>query len=126
MRRLTRKAKNGKTSVGSRYGLICENDDLANADIFAVIDRMGEYEDTGLTPEEIMDGKMLTDWIPVEKRLPEASGVMREDEKLKVFARCEMKKKRKKQCHAKGKVIAWSGRMNRCQKSDCEKCHCYY
>lgn len=29
------------------------------------------YEDTGLTPEEIMDGKMLTGWIPVEERLPE-------------------------------------------------------
>ena len=29
------------------------------------------YEDTGLTPEEIMDGRMLTGWIPVEERLPE-------------------------------------------------------
>lgn len=29
------------------------------------------YEDTGLTPEEIMDGKMLTGWILVEERLPE-------------------------------------------------------
>lgn len=29
------------------------------------------YEDTGLTPDEIMDGKMLTGWIPVEERLPE-------------------------------------------------------
>jgi hypothetical protein len=29
------------------------------------------YEDTGLTPEEIIDGKMLTGWIPVEERLPE-------------------------------------------------------
>lgn len=29
-----------------------------------------KYEDTGLTPEEIMDGKMLTGWIPVEERLP--------------------------------------------------------
>ena len=24
-----------------------------------------------LTPEEIMDGKLLTDWIPVSERLPE-------------------------------------------------------
>lgn len=23
-----------------------------------------KYEDTGLSPEEIMDGKMLTGWIP--------------------------------------------------------------
>ena len=30
-----------------------------------------EYRDTGLTPEEIMDGNLLTGWIPVEERLPE-------------------------------------------------------
>lgn len=30
-----------------------------------------KYEDTGLTPEEIMDGKMFAGWIPVEERLPE-------------------------------------------------------
>ena len=29
------------------------------------------YEDTGLTPEEIMNGKMLTGWIPVAERMPE-------------------------------------------------------
>lgn len=29
------------------------------------------YGDTGLTPEEILDGKMLTGWISVEERLPE-------------------------------------------------------
>lgn len=29
-----------------------------------------KYEDTGLTPKEIMDGKMLTGWIPVTERLP--------------------------------------------------------
>lgn len=28
-------------------------------------------EDTGLTPEEIMDGRMLTGWIPVEDQLPQ-------------------------------------------------------
>lgn len=33
--------------------------------------RLKCYEDTGLTPGEIMDGKMLTGWIPVEERLPE-------------------------------------------------------
>ena len=32
--------------------------------------RLKKYEDTGLTPEEIMDGKLLTGWIPVEERLP--------------------------------------------------------
>ena len=30
-----------------------------------------KYEDTGLTPEEVIDGKMLTGWIPVAERLPE-------------------------------------------------------
>ena len=32
--------------------------------------RLKKYEDTGLTPEEIMDGQMLTGWIPVEERMP--------------------------------------------------------
>lgn len=32
--------------------------------------RLAAYEDTGLTPEEIMDGKMLTGWIPVAEQLP--------------------------------------------------------
>lgn len=35
------------------------------------VNRLGEYEDTGLTPEEIMDGRMLTGWIPVTEKLPE-------------------------------------------------------
>lgn len=30
-----------------------------------------KYEDTGLTPEDVIDGKMLTGWIPVAERLPE-------------------------------------------------------
>lgn len=41
-----------------------------------------KYEDTGLTPEEIMDGRLLMGWIPVADRLPETSGVMLEDEKI--------------------------------------------
>lgn len=36
-----------------------------------------EYEDTGLTPEEIMDGELLTGWILPEERLPdEGQGVL--------------------------------------------------
>ena len=31
---------------------------------------LAAYENTGLTPEEIMDGKLLTGWIPVSKQLP--------------------------------------------------------
>lgn len=34
-------------------------------------DMLGAYENTGLTPVEIMDGKLLTGWILVEERLPE-------------------------------------------------------
>lgn len=35
--------------------------------------RLKQYEDTGLTPEEIMDGKMLARWIPVTEQLPDES-----------------------------------------------------
>lgn len=35
------------------------------------IEKLAAYEDTGLTPEEIMDGKLLTGWIPCSERLPE-------------------------------------------------------
>ena len=39
-----------------------------------VADRLGAYENTGLTPEQIMGLKerMNDGWIPVEERLPEA------------------------------------------------------
>lgn len=47
--------------------------------------RLAAYEDTGLTPEEIMDGRLLTGWIPVADRLPETSGVMLEDEKILII-----------------------------------------
>lgn len=42
-------------------------------DIFSgdPIGRLAAYEDTGLTPSEIMDGKLLTGWIPVSEKLPE-------------------------------------------------------
>lgn len=32
--------------------------------------KLKQYESTGLTPEEIMDGKLLTGWIPVSEQLP--------------------------------------------------------
>ena len=35
-----------------------------------LIERLKDYEDTGLTPEEILGRKMLAGWIPVEERLP--------------------------------------------------------
>ena len=42
-------------------------------DVVPKLEVLARYEETGLTPEEIMDGKMLTGWIPVEDRLPEES-----------------------------------------------------
>ena len=36
--------------------------------------RLKKYEDTGLTLEEILDGKLLAGWIPVSERLPEDNG----------------------------------------------------
>lgn len=39
-------------------------------ELTAAKERLGKYENTGLTPEEIMDGKLLTGWIPVSERLP--------------------------------------------------------
>lgn len=33
-----------------------------------------KYEDTGLTPDEILAGKLLTRWIPVAERLPDKPG----------------------------------------------------
>lgn len=35
------------------------------------LNELVQYKDTGLTPEEIMDGKLLAGWIPVEEQLPE-------------------------------------------------------
>ena len=42
-------------------------------DVVPKLEVLARYEETGLIPEEIMDGKMLTGWIPVEDRLPEES-----------------------------------------------------
>lgn len=33
--------------------------------------RLASYENTGLTPEEITDGQMITGWIPVDEKLPD-------------------------------------------------------
>ena len=38
------------------------------------VDKLAAYENTGLTPKEIIDGKMLTGWIPVEEQLPKKDG----------------------------------------------------
>lgn len=38
------------------------------------IEKLAAYEDTGITPEEIMDGKMPTGWIPCIAREPDEAG----------------------------------------------------
>lgn len=44
------------------------------------LNRLAEYEETGLTPEEIADRKLLTGWIPVEERLPKNPKYYYQDE----------------------------------------------
>lgn len=39
--------------------------------LYGALWKLMKYEDTGLTPEEILDGKLLTGWIPVGEQLPE-------------------------------------------------------
>ena len=63
MERLTNKRVNG---IKQGYWTAAKKDEL--------VERLAAYEDTGLTPEEIMDGKMLTGWILCSERLPEISG----------------------------------------------------
>lgn len=60
MNRLTHQRVNG---IKQGYWTAAKKDEL--------VERLAAYEDTGLTPEEIMDGKMLTGWIPCSERLPE-------------------------------------------------------
>lgn len=58
---------------------------IVNYKMQAAMLRLAAYEDTGLTPEEIMDSQLLTGWIPVTERLPETSGIMLEDEKILII-----------------------------------------
>lgn len=71
MERLTERSENGKAV----YRHPTPEPEGWEANRNAVLERCCQYEDTGLTPEEIMDGKMLTSWIPVEKRVPEENGL---------------------------------------------------
>lgn len=60
MNRLTHQRVNG---IKSGYWSAAKKEEL--------VQNLAAYENTGLTPEEIMDGKILTGWIPVSERLPE-------------------------------------------------------
>ena len=67
MKRLTARAANLKTSAVNQMGhAYIQVDDIDEA-----MEKLSSYEDTGLEPEEIMDGMLLTGWIPVSERLPE-------------------------------------------------------
>lgn len=49
------------------------------AEAMTIYWRLKKYEDTGLTPEEILEGKLLTGWIPVEERLPTKNEYLEND-----------------------------------------------
>ena len=55
------------TTKGYKYNSL----DFMDDGIHYFANKLSRYEDTGLTPEEIMDVKSLTGWIPVSERLPE-------------------------------------------------------
>lgn len=46
----------------------------AHTVIGMALGKLKAFEGAGLTPEEIMDGRMLTGWIPVEEQLPDENG----------------------------------------------------
>ena len=60
MNRLTHERVNG---IKTGYWSAAKKDEL--------VQRLAEYENTGLEPEEIMDGKLLTGLVPVEECLPQ-------------------------------------------------------
>lgn len=65
MKRLTVKAPSGLIHLI----------DNTEYDMYKAVNLLSAYEDTGFTPQEITDGKMLTGWIPVSERLPEYDGI---------------------------------------------------
>lgn len=64
MNRLTHERVNG---IKTGYWSAAKKDEL--------IQRLAEYENTGLEPEEIMNGKLLTGWVPSRERLPGKDGI---------------------------------------------------
>ena len=75
MNRLTQKDKQGNWCLrGVKWEKIHTGQMITTEvcdKLYGALWKLMEYEDTGLTPEEIMDGRMLTGWIPVEERTPE-------------------------------------------------------
>lgn len=72
MNRLTHQRVNG---IKSGYWSAAKKEEL--------VQRLAAYENTGLTPEEIVDGQILTGWIVVSEGLPkepECEGLIDFDE----------------------------------------------
>lgn len=55
------------TTKGYKYNSL----DFMDDGMHYFANKLSRYEDTGLTPEEIIDGKLRTGWIPVSEWLPE-------------------------------------------------------
>lgn len=66
MERLTRRVKNGIAIYNTPSGDPVKWEHNRHK----VLQKLAEYEDTGLTPEEILDGKLLTGWILCSEQLP--------------------------------------------------------
>lgn len=65
---------NRELSTEQIIGLIkcnAKEEDIVHVAALEIAEILQAYINTGLTPEEIMDGKMLTGWIPVSERIPE-------------------------------------------------------
>ena len=72
MTRLTKRYENGEAYVllySDHTNLAILKEYISNKQK-EVIERLAAYEDTGLTPEEIMDGKLLTGWISFSEKMP--------------------------------------------------------
>lgn len=64
---------NRELSTEQIIGLIkcnAKEEDIVHVAALEIAEILQAYINTGLTPEEIMDGKMLTGWTPVDERLP--------------------------------------------------------
>lgn len=63
------------TGRNEKGDLLFNGEQVYAGGFYEAVFALEAYEDTGLTPEEILDGKMLTGWIPVEEKLPGYDGL---------------------------------------------------
>ena len=107
MERITTRVKDGDFEMVE----VGTSDDYIKA-----VDMLADYEDTGLTPPEIMELKehMNDGWIPVEDRLPEEAGTyiinaLTGERNIVTFAKWQKRYKRFDMTGARSywKIIAW-------------------